>query len=881
MKTIPTISTMFTAGQLAAPAGVAEFFMSASITDVGLVSGAAELLADAIDLKAPPILADSFHSAHLKFQEIRGKGLDYDAIRIAGNELAGIISGIKDPTWQMVSGELQNMIGHAGIHAPAPEAILRAKSIFGAERTAWRPELIVDIKKQVKHNKVIADPEGPVKRAMGRAMVRRALQLILPLSVYGGRDGEQFYNAAFHSIMLTSPVMKFTFIPIHHKHAPDKGPSTPKEEQLVLSTKYMGIENDVIHFEIEYDYERKIEDILFAHALLSAAYSGRRYNLRERHLKTWPTQSRLYIDHWIHVLYDTMKKLADRPFRLNAAAHVQAALINGEGKNELDKAMERMSVDPETRRHLIKGLDRIDIRFMICERSQVKISPPSVNMDLVPPSEKAKGRNFRRVPTLDMIFTLTPDRMDSLTREEVWMLIAKAYAAWVTNGETKKMERITLPQEFDHSPDTAAFDSDIPYLRLSPNIDNEWARAFAPFVSWFGQLTLPDDVRGKIFPGLAELSPQLPPSTMADMREMTGPLHVNLIDQKDLSHGNGELQIKLRHEGRGIKTDAHVGISLGDLHKFLSPVRLMELILRARAIATGITDVETVKIKRKGMQFREIENAKAHVREWNDAWTWIRLMWGYEKLFNSDAAAVEKLNISGGGANEMASDLLRAIRTLQIKNGELAVGSLRRHNRWIIETSDLLGKPDTKKHKDGIRTIVIPKRVSASKITVLTAKHAKLIHFDGAPRFDEQNWEKIVEAVMAAPDGLTWIKLNGERWESSRPELVLGERDEAWYALNRVYRTSPRGTQTTYRKALLDVRALVKRYAKEISLPRPTPKTSGKDMKTLHRKMALLFHEDRSKNPEHIRTDDNVMQTGKDGIRLVNDLFEILLKFHK
>ncbi len=837
---MPTSSphTMMLMGvSLAAPAAGAKLLRS--IVSIDFLSGAAELFADAIDLRASGHLADRFHAEHLTFQMAKSEGRDGEAVRLAHTELASMISGIPRGNWPGVAREVSEMGKRTGVHAPPWDAVIHAREILGAGHHSWRPEIVV-------HGK------DPKHRAAGRAAVRRVFSLLLPLAINADNTYPEWCTRTFNSGMLTAPRVEFSFLSLAEAMLP---------ADVVLGVKRLGVRNGVPHFQIAYDDEDRLDEAYLAYALLRASVSSeRRCNIRQKDFDAASGQKKAPPRSKARFLDTMMKGSSLKPSYMNAAMPVQAALLRGEGNDEIDDALKEIGVLNQSRLALIDRLKALRLRFTIREEPAGKANAAARAYILRKlPREDVMKRDFRRDFALKIDFRLSPEVTEDLSAEDVWMFLARAYAIWMSHDRPDKLQDVDLSSHAE-SLYGVTFDGQADYISVSPRIDRDWAQKFSRLVGWAGNFD-PSmiEVSRERFPGLAELLPHLLADASTGVGEVTGSFHVNVIDSKERSE-NGIVTMELRDD-RHRTVHAKVSLDFGEVPDVITPLGLMELLLRARA-GLMIDAVGLRKMSREGLHLSQMANIRAFDARWNDAWTWLRLILDYEELLSSEKTE-SGLDIAGGGAREVADKLVPALRAVQVANGSLFARSVSAHDNWMVETSAVIHNYESDKYK---------RRVPASKMTVLTAKRAKLIHFNGEPLFDARDWERMVEIILAAPEGITWVRPK-LRWDSNRPALVLKEGEKKWYAMNPVYGKASQRERTKYRRALGFVRTMAWRYAKQIGLPPPEPRTSREDMQALRSRMMGLFHTDTAARSDHIAISD-------DDLRELIKSFKTLLKFH-
>jgi hypothetical protein len=217
------------------------------------------------------------------------------------------------------------------------------------------------------------------------------------------------------------------------------------------------------------------------------------------------------------------------------------------------------------------------------------------------------------------------------------------------------------------------------------------------------------------------------------------------------------------------------------------------------------------------------------------------------------------LDLRGDGAEPLSDEIVNAIDRLNMTDPNMLTSSLAESGIWIIE------------YPDGD---VNARHMSrASRLTIAALPSAKLIHFNGPPDLDVDEWVRVVRAIALAPKGATWIDILGA-WRSNRPDLILADGDDGWYSLNEHYADATPTGKREYVDALDAIRILQRRYSNAIGLPLLEPGSSKAEMRRLMEKMLTLFHPDRAVNSDFI-------DIGGDEQRDFIAAFQVLQKFYE
>jgi hypothetical protein len=129
--------------------------------------------------------------------------------------------------------------------------------------------------------------------------------------------------------------------------------------------------------------------------------------------------------------------------------------------------------------------------------------------------------------------------------------------------------------------------------------------------------------------------------------------------------------------------------------------------------------------------------------------------------------------------------------------------------------------------------------VPAAIVTIVVYPPTRMIHFDGDPAIQTEDWLRIVRVALSIPRGLVWFDLRSPG-RSNRPELVTPAESSEWYSVNARYRAASAVERERYRTALQVLREL----AQELGLNVPTPWSDADALRTLFRALAKATHPD-------------------------------------
>ena len=529
------------------------------------------------------------------------------------------------------------------------------------------------------------------------------------------------------------------------------------------------------------------------------------------------------------------------PEGLDAWAALQIGLASAHGGAELGRALDRMDLLPEMRQHL-------------SERAASTL--PRLQIGLAPVAEGAGMEvSMERVgDDLRIVFHAAPSLLSSLPGDERWAPVAWAFATWVAEGD---LPGTSLRVERRRS--WTALESVALHARMSPcspiplvpsELTREYGELFrwlSPFAATLGRpsddaaararkAAEPSYLTRQFDPPAAE--PPSPPSPawmdiggalmdteLAPLRRFRFPLRsVRYVHRPGTGDPSGVFTRMSDQSDWGATLEGDVRVLAS-----VAPIELLE----ALSHAIDVGQAEEKDNRRKPFTSPAPLSASARTAEQADVWTWLRLLWRRERHRSHPEPSTGAQFLLGSlrARGLVSSRIVPALKYHHAKDAEGVTKLLAEHPVWIVDYTDV-----------SIRETGFfdPKRVHATRVSIVAASGVKLVHFDGLPDFDPEGWTRIVRVVLRAPPGFTWLEPRTP-WRTNRIEIVADADTPDWYGANQRYRSAGDAARARYRAAL----ALVREKAAVAGKEQPTPWSTAPALKTLFRALAHVHHPDK------------------------------------
>jgi len=772
-------------------------------TDVTVLAGALEVFSDAIDVGATPSIADRFQKSYRSFQNAVAAGDDRAALAIANGELSSVISGIPKASWPRVREGIDQIAIRTGLLSDPDDAVVMARELLRSSVLGWRPEIIVK-------------SGSPSERAQLRAAIRKAMADALTISAAGGEKGEILWSErVFESGLLHAPAVEVEI---------SDGVGL---KDATLSVKWERTDRGLPRITLGYSNEKDLFDWGLIYAIISSCHHSKNHwvNLRGR-----AEQSRK-IGATTNRYFEMCMTREMRPGWIDAAMKIQSRLLGGDYHEDLSRALERLSVGSKAIEGILAETDKVLFGITVSEApSDGKASfSAHVRHDL--PLTRFREGTRRSRPFVHLRFDAPEDLRRNLTEDDLWLLVGRAFVLWLSNGKPETlsdgMEGIDEPIE------RAVYSRTDTSLNLSAHLPSDWTDEFytiMDLLNGFSQRA--DDDTLSRHPAIKDVVSMLRGMISIKKIGYDGRLDTVQIVHQARGHAIWPLSPTPEGEVHGLTIRA----DMEELSSSFTPMQMAQIVLAvylSGQIGAGAP-----------MPMDKAVQAGTQSVYFNESREWLRLMWEYSKAMGENRGA-GTLDLRGDAAVPLSGEIVGAIDRLYLTDPDLLESSLAENGVWIIEYPQDNGETGQMK--------------KASRLTIAVLPSAKLIHFDGPPDLDVDDWMRVVRAIALAPKGATWVDITGA-WRSNRPEIILADGDDGWYALNEHYAEATSTGKREYVDALDFIRALHRRYSDAIGLPQLEPGSSRREMRRLRDRMLTLFHPDRAANSEFIDIGEEVQR---------------------
>jgi hypothetical protein len=762
---------------------------------VTLLAGAFEIFSDAIDAGATPSVADRYQRSYRSFQRAVAAGDDRAALAIANGELSSVISGIPRASWPRIKKGIDAIAIRTGVLSDSRDSVVRAEELLRSPALGWRPEIIVKA-------------GSPAERVMVRAAIRKAMADALTISVAGTeKKGALWSERVFESGLL---------------HAPAVEVEIADDERLkgaTLSVKWGRTKGGLPSIKLGYSQEEDLFDWGLIYAIMSSCNHSKHHwvNLRGKaeDSKKIGVSNNRYFD------MCTAGEL--RPGWIDAAMKVQSRLLGGDYHEDLSRALARLPMGSEAIEKVLDETDRTLFGITVSEvPSDEKVSfSADVRHDL--PLTKFREGLRRSRPFVHLRLGIPTDMLERVTEEALWMLVGRTFALWLSNGKPESLSDDI--EGIDEPIERAVYSRADTSLNLSTNLPSSWSDEFFAIMDLLNGFSRRGGEEGlSRHPEIQEVVSLLREMIPVKKIGYDGHLDTVQIVHQESGHAIWPLPRYSKGEVHGLT----IKIDMDVLGNLFTPMQMAQIVLAAYLsgqLGAGVC-----------LPMDSAIHASTQAAYLNESREWLRLMWEYSKTVGEDRGA-GMLDLRGDGAEPLSDEIVNAIERLNMTDPDMLANSLTENGIWVIEYP---------------KGNVNAKHVSrASRLTIAALPSAKLIHFNGPPDLDVDEWVRVVRAIALAPQGATWVDILGA-WRSNRPDLILADGDDGWYSLNEHYADATPTGKREYADALDEIRILHRRYSDAIGLPLLEPGSSRAEMKRLMEKMLTLFHPDRAVNSDFI-----------------------------
>jgi hypothetical protein len=817
---------MFLPGVLAS-ASLASAYLG-GVTDVGFMSGALEMFSDAMDGATAPSIANSFYSAFVTFQRAVVAGDHSAALALAHGELASIVSGIPSKAWPGVQRGLESVARRTGVLSDPDTAVIQAREFLRSPVLSWRPSIIVDA-------------GSPKARATVSAAFRKAAadMLAISASCQGGLRCDHA-KRAFKSGLLDAPAVEVEVI--------------PGRKDIWVGTRCYRSKEGIPQIKVTYTNEEALYDWPLSYVIMSSVH-----HTRNQWANVLPDEAgrgwRLYQSELGRYLGRITSVWDRKPPWLAAAMRVQSRLLAGQRHEELIQALRELSLkgraideaeaEMERLRFSVSLLVMPDLPAAHAFRAHIEHWPGS--------SAKGIGAGDRRSrPVLHAAVAVPPDVSDAIGEKDVWMFLARAYALWVAYerpGEDLTVSLADQGRGMGQPIKRMMFSGDTRPANLTDSVPHTWSDEFFGILEFADRLA--KESQGQ--------DPSEDPAVNDAIRALDDEASAGIFkDSAKLSsvrilHNTASEGVVFEYPSRtSDEYRLNVRTDLDTLSARLTPMQMAEIILAARAAS--------YTRRRELTSFAELVDVGRRLEQFSDSMALLKLLWAYQKLQGSRDREQGTLELLGGGADSVSSDIAAALARVEVADGDAVGRSIAERDAWLIECSD--------------RVDLLHGKEWASRVVVSVLPGARLVHFNGMPKLrDDDSWERLVRAIALAPEGVTWVRVMGG-WDSNHRELIFADGDDGWYSLNEAYREADPAKRRSYRDALDFVRGLQRRYQDAIGLPLIEPASSRAAFRKLQSRMLARFHPDKSAHREFI-------DIGGDDVQEFIGAFQVLEDFYK
>ncbi|MFH1652931.1 MAG: DnaJ domain-containing protein [Pseudomonadota bacterium] len=761
----------------------------------------------------PPFseVQSSFESGFMAFQTALDKKSPSRKLAqgIVQRKLAPIISGLSDQAWRSMLRRFSSLED--------------VKSDLGDTlQNVWMPRIVVEGKEKRR----IAEVE---------ALMTQTLRGMLSLSVYNNYSPREWNETLFKSGLIEASEVKVEVEILK-----------PGEDEVLIQVSWNRMKDGspVIRFACHPKVELTRE--LFATAVMRGLRLKPLSNYFKIRGKDLAQEDSTPLKQDISFFKDLFHGNL-LPEGANAVlTKVQRKLILRNEFVELKNAFGLVKISQKMRDFLISQLDSLQLRLRVHS-----VEDEGKNIEGVTTSFR-KGYIYmndsdaRKDDTLFVDFKLSNLVRDTLTENEVWIVLARAFSMWVWRGKEEGSSKIDF-----HMKDSSALEPTptlcisptLPPLSTHPDVSNRKVAEYHKIINWLSAID--EESVGK-FSGLKELKPFFQEIGLAGFR-----YKLILLEwiNKELERWN---DVFMKRIGEGFYSwEMLVFRDFKDLLS-ISPFQMLELFNMI------MNDCTSGAHRTRGPQNFKVKfnrNVTTVNRGEKVPWTWLRLLWSYEN-FPDSSSAQNKIQILGDRAQELGLPMGRALK--RVLYSLMSSGEMKNFNRMTFAVDYV----DAKNQLAGVWEL---RKADANNVSILSGAKGKLIHFDGYPNLDDKTWDRVMRLALRAPEGYSWMRL-GKVLLTNRPELIAETGNEEWYMLSAGYKGAQPDIRSQYRLAL----DLVREVSVAAGFDSPTPQSTHDEIRSLYRSLAKVYHPDRR------GTDKDV-----DGLfNSLQEAFNIMEKLH-